>query len=193
MQQITDYEVSRVLERAITLTGKADKAKIGSKIAGMRMITLDGKRIPLMNKRTGRWMHFSDAKWAAINAKKKQDLARLIAARGLSAQSWYLLALQLGFEVKAPAYVKGAIPSKREAIAANKANVSFTRHNSGQGNYGLEIVNKMPILRFNPPAGLAALFSAIAGRIGFFRKNLEKGVFDDATKAAAKYRGIQVR
>jgi hypothetical protein len=192
MQQITDFEVSRVLEKAIKETGKADVAKMRSKIAGLRMITLHGKRIPLMNKKSGRFQRFPDTKWAQITSRKQVMLDLLLQARGLSARSWYILAKQLGFEVAAPNYVKAALPSKRRAIAAFENDVSFTRHKTKAGNYGLLIVNKMPILRFNPPSGLAALFTAIAGRIGYFKKNLSKGVFDDARASAAKYRGIQI-
>lgn len=192
MQQITDFEVSRVMEKAISETGKADKAKMRDRIAGLRMITLDGKRIPLMNKKTGRFQRFPDATWAQITAKKKIMLDLLLQARGLSAQSWYLLALKLGYAVKAPAYVKAALPSKRRAALAVQNNVSIERVRTAKGNYGVEITNKMPILRFNPPAGLAALFTAIAGRIGYFKKNMAKGVFDDAKAVAAKYKGIQV-
>lgn len=192
MQQITDFEVSRVLEKAIKETGKADEAKMRDRIAGLRMITISGKRFPLMNKKTGRFQRFSDATWAKITMRKQIMLDLLLRARGLSAQSWYLLALKLGYEVKCPAYVKAALPVKRQLMLAVENNVSIERVRTAQGNYGVEITNKMPILRFNPPAGLAALFTAIAGRIGYFKKNMAKGVFDDAKATAAKYKGIQV-
>jgi hypothetical protein len=192
MQQVVDYEVGRVLERSIELTGKANKAKMRSRIAELRMITLNGKRIPLMNKKSGRWQRFPDAQWAAINSRKREMLALMLGARGLSAQSWYLLAQQIGQKVEATNYVKAALPTKRYAAAAVQNNVSFSRNTNKAGIYSLEITNKMPILRFNPPKGLAALFSAIAGRIRYFKDNLRTGVFNDAKAVAAKYGGIKV-
>lgn len=193
MQQITDYEVSRIMEKAVQFTGKADIAKMRSKIGGLRIIDLEGKKQPLYNKKTGRPQRFRNDVWAKIQAKRALMLSLLLQARGLSAQSWYRLARLIGFEVKAPAYVKSALPYKRRAVGSVNANVSIIRSGIGSGKYGLEITNRMPKLQFHPkPAGLNALFSAISGRIGFFKRNLSKGVFKDAAATAAKYRGISV-
>jgi hypothetical protein len=64
----------------------------------------------------------------------------------------------------------------------------------GDGNsYGVAIRNYMSKLSYTPPGGREALFSAFAGRIGFYRTNMAKGVFDSAVKIAAKYKGVIVR
>jgi mRNA-degrading endonuclease RelE of RelBE toxin-antitoxin system len=192
MRQVTDYEASRVMEKAVKETGKADELKIRARVGSMRVVyNVNGKTWALFNKKTGRAQHFRDSDWEAINDKKAKILAFRLKARGLSAQSWYRLAQLIGYDVKAPAYVKNALPSKRRAAAAMAGNVAIQRHES-ENNYVLEVTNKMPILQFHPPGGYAALFAALAGRIGYFKTNLAKGVFDDAAKTAAKYKGISV-
>lgn len=191
MRDITDYEVSRIMEMAIKKTSKADDLKIRARVGGIKVVYLDGKKYGLFNKKTGRAQHFSNSTWRKITAQKKKILFYRLKAIGLSKQSWYRLAQLIGYDVKAPNYVKNALPSKRRAAAAMIGNVSIQR-SENNGNYGIEITNRMPILQFHPPGGYAALFAAIAGRIGYFKKNMAKGVFDSAESIAKKYKGINI-
>jgi hypothetical protein len=43
------------------------------------------------------------------------------------------------------------------------------------------------------PNGRQALFAAFAGRIGFYRTNMAKGVFDSIDKLAQKYKGVLIK
>lgn len=190
IQKVTDSEVSKILERAIAITGKANELKLRSKVGGLRIITIDGKRQPLYNNKTGRPQRFPNGTWSLINTVRHEYLMRLLAARGLAAQSWYLLAHKLGYDVKAPDFVKQAIPSRNRKI--HLRNVSVSRGKTGAGNYTLTIENNMPIIDVPAVNGRRAIFAAIAGRANYFIQNLYHGVFSDASEVAKKYKGIIV-
>lgn len=193
MRQVTDYEVAKVLEMSVELTGKADEAKIRSAVGGLKVITLNGKKQGLFNKKRGQFQHFGDALWGKITRQRKLILHRKLLAVGLTKQSWWLIAQLMGYDVKAPNYVKTALPSRGRSKINPWRNVSIRRDEPKNGRYGIEIWNRMPLLDVpHGPQGVRAFFAAIAGRIGFFRRNLSKGVYDDAKKVAAKYPGIKV-
>lgn len=191
LKRITDMEASKVLEKAIELTGKADILKMQSKVAEMRAIRVDGHWIGLFNRKTGQYHHFSNKVWRGVTSQKRIFLHRLKIAIGLSKQSWWLMALKLGYPVNAPGYVQTALPSRHRESVNPSDNVTVTRH-EGTGTYGLELTNNMPKIDVAKVNGRRAIFAAIAGRIGFFKKNMAAGVFKDHQQIAAKYPGVQV-
>lgn len=193
MQQIVDGEVAKVLEGALRLTGKASRDKMRSKIGGLKVITLGGKKQGLFNKKRGQYQRFSDAKWAEITTQKKVLLALLFGAIGLTKQSWYLLAQLMGYNISTPDFVIKALPSKHRSAVNSLGNVKIVRTKIGTANYGIEITNKMPVLDVpHGPQGIRAFFSALAGRIGYFKKSMALGVFNDAAQVAKRYPGIKV-
>jgi hypothetical protein len=106
---------------------------------------------------------------------------------GLSKATWAALAEKLGQEITVPGYV---------AAAGQRAGVNrfVSVQRRGEGNsYGVAITNGGSKLTYSPPAGREALFSAFAGRVGFYRTNMAKGVFDSIEKLTAKYKGVLVR
>ncbi len=187
MPKVVDSEVSKVLERAVALTGKADRKKIEQRVEARAVFNVDGQKWRTRDWKTGKAWHVPAAVWAKIQGFRKQSLARRLAAIGLSKQSFYLLAKLLGYEISAPAFVKAATAKGGDTAR----DVSVKREVSNE-KYGLTISNAMPILRYDPPAGKQAFFSALAGRIGFYKKNLALGVFNSIARTAAKYKGVLV-
>jgi len=189
MKTIIDHEVARVLEKTIEDTEAADRTKIRERQKNRTTFKIDGRNWTTRNYQTGQAWRVPNAIWREIQAKRQRALRRKLGKVGLAKNSWYLLAEKLGQAVRAPGYVKNAKATIFNSGGAN--NVSVIRQGDGS-NYGLTIINKMPILRFNTVKGLQALFGAMAGRIGAFRQNLKRGVFEDAAKIAKKYKGIKV-
>lgn len=159
----------------------------------MKVIYLDGKKQGLYNRARGVYMHFGKEKWARISRQKRTILKLKLLAVGLTKQSWWLLAQKMGYDVDAPEYVKTALPSRNRAKVNPWNNVSIRRDEPKNGRYGIELTNKMPLLDVpHGPQGIRAFFAAIAGRIGFFKRNLANGVYSDAAQIAKKYPGIKV-
>lgn len=187
MQDIVDYEMGRVLNRTLALTGSADEEKIRKKWKGKRVLTLLGRKIGLVNKKTGRPQKFPDGLWANIESARATGLARTLAKVGASKATWAAIARKLGQEISVPKYVDNVmIPGGVDRFAV------VTRTGDGL-KYGVTVVNKFGVQNFTPPGGRQALFTAFAGRVNFYRTNMAKGVFDSASKIAAKYRGLFVK
>jgi len=178
MQQIIDYEVAKILEKAVQKTDTATASSIRRSMGDKEWTTMDGKKYKLANR-------YPNGVWSSINAKMKASLKRKLAARGLAKQSFYALGLRMGFDIQVPGFVKEAKTPKH----VNAENVNVERI-SRQGEYGLIIENHSPILRW--AEGKQAFFSALAGRIGFFRANVKRGVFDSMASVAKKYPGLLV-
>lgn len=184
MRTIVDYEMGRVLNRSLALTGAASEEKIKERWRGKRVITLLGKKQVLVNPKTGRAQKFPDATWELVKRERAAGIARTLAKIGISKATWAALAEKLGQEITVPAYVRAA--GQRAGISRY---VSIERRETGP-SYGVAIINGGSKLTYSPPAGREALFTAFAGRIGFYRKNMAEGVFDSIHKIAAKYKGL---
>ncbi len=188
MQRVVDSEVSKVLERAVELTGKADRSKIMDRVAKRSVFNVDGKKYLTRDWKTGKAWHVPNAVWSTIEKLRAQSLKQRIAAIGLSKQSFYLIAKKLGFDIAAPAFVKAAV-NKQGRDTDSDARI---QREQSENKYALMIQDTMPILKFSPPAGKQAFFSALAGRINFYKANVAHGVFDSVAKTAAKYKGVIV-
>lgn len=188
MQKVVDSEVSKVLEKAVALTGKADRSKIEKRVEARAVFNIEGKKYVTRNWKTGQPWRVPNAVWSQIQSLRKQSLTRRLAAIGLSKQSFYLLAKRLGYEIAAPGFVKAA-----KAKSGDTDRDVSIRRDATPDKYGVTITNAMPILRYDPPSGTQAFFSALSGRIGFYKKNLAMGVFDSVSRTAAKYKGVIVK
>lgn len=186
LQNVIDFEVAKILEKTISLTGKADASKIKSRVAQRAVFTIgDRKWYTREPEKGGKGWHVPDSVWTLIEAKRARELTRKLAKIGLSKNSWWLLAQKAGFIIEVPAFVSSA----HTTFQSIEPDVSVLRQMQ-TGKYGIEIENQMPILRFDPVNGTQALYAAIAGRLNFFKQNLEHGVFRDIHSIAAKYPGL---
>lgn len=176
-QQIVDGEVGKILEAALRNTDTATVSSIRLNTEAKEWTTYNGKKYNLL------W-HFPNQIWSGIKTMRKADLMRRLAARGLTKRSFHALGLTFGQNIKAPGYVQGAVVPRHTSAE----NVSSQRKTSTTG-YGLMIENHSPILFY--AHARQAFFSAVAGRVAFFARNLAKGVFNDLKQVQAKYPGIR--
>lgn len=119
---------------------------------------------------------------AAIKARTKEMVGR----RGLQKQSWLLLADSIGAKLRAAGYVINATVNGKKLsevaqvlVDKNPSAFSITFSNYSKAAIYWKSEN--------------ALLAALRGRVKFFEKNLQKGVFDDAKETAKKYPGITVK
>lgn len=183
MQQIIDFEVGRILEKALSGTKAATKASISASIE---------KRPPWRTYDLGRGQkkykltnHYPDPIWALIEARLAASLKAKLNARGYAKQTWWELAQVLGVKIAAPGYVQAA----SVAGHTNRENVGAERMNS-DGKYTLYIENTSPLLRFTDAK--QAFFSAVAGRVKYIQRNLALGVFNDLSQVAKRFPGLVV-
>jgi hypothetical protein len=144
--------------------------------------------VDLGNGRKTYWLEnrYPDALWARIEAARKKSLHRKIKARGLSKQSWWLLAARAGLQINAPGFVKKAVASTTLTYPEN-----FTaRQVNRRDEVGIFFSNAQPTVPW--AGGQRALRKAINGRVGFFRRNLKLGVFKDMKKIAVAYPGLRI-
>jgi len=143
---------------------------------------------------TTEFQHWSDVRWArwqAALAKMKEkaiDVAKAVRSSGVAKATWYQIAHALGIEsqVKAPGYVQNAVSRDGRVYIHGTARKVDTPQ-----QLFVEIRNdsNLVVSRLN---GASILSRAINGRIGYFNKNLETGVFEDIRARVTKYRGIAV-
>lgn len=178
MQAIIDFEVARIIERALARTTAAKVGDIRSSHRAREFTTLNGKTYKLSNR-------FPNSLWQAIASKRRESLQRKLAARGLAKQAFLALAEKIGFDISAPGFVRSA----RTPNHTNAENVDAKR-TSAEGKYTLAIAQSSPLNRW--AGSRAAFYGAVVGRRKFFEQNLKRGVFSELTKIAAKYPGIKV-
>ena len=177
MKDVAEYESARIIEACIRGTPAAKIAKIearqGKRLYGVHNAGRGRKKYKYTNR-------FPDPVWAKISEDRKKSLLRKIENRGLSKESWLKLAKAAGFDVKAPAYV--------QKISSNHPeNASFTRTES-DSSVKLSFKNSQPTIQ--KIGGQRILKRAVAGRVKYFQKNLEKGVFESIDKVAKAYPGL---
>lgn len=189
MKTIVNYEMGRVLNRALALTGKADEAKIEARwknAKALRVGGINGRLVWMTNKKTGRPQRFPDATWNMLQSVRATSLERALAKVGAAKASWAAAARKLGQKITVPAYVENVV------IKNGVDRFATVDKSEGALNYGVTVLNNMRILN-RAPEGRQALFAAFAGRVGFYRQNMARGVFDSIDKIAAKYKGVIVR
>ncbi len=131
-----------------------------------------------------RW---SDQRWSDYSAELADRAALLpiatkeaYARRGLPKQSWFFLADLLGYALKASKEVEGATVKGRqlrEVVQATLAEnaTEFTIHGT---NYSIATMRR---------SGARILEGAIRGRVKYFRRNLQHGVFESLEKIHRAY------
>lgn len=186
LQEVIDHEIARVLEKALANTDAADQNKIRERVKNRGSFTIEGKRY-ITNFR-GKGQRVPNRIWALIQAKRARSLSRKLAKVGLAKQSLLLLAQKLGQDIAAPGYVRDVRVEFQSAEV--QGNVSVQRKTGGK-SYGVRIDDHSPLLRWTN--GTQAWFAALAGRIGFYRQNVKRKVFDSQASIAKKYKGLLVK
>jgi hypothetical protein len=176
-QRIVEYEVVKVLEKTLAGTDAATVNSIRGNFQAQQWTTFNGRRYNLD------W-HFPNGLWNSISAARKANLQRRLAARGLAKRSFHALGLSLGYDIDAPAYVKGAVTRNHTSAE----NVSSRKETTSAG-FGVRIEDHSPLLQYT--GAKRAFFAAVAGRVRFFTTNVAKGVFNDLKQVTAKYPGLR--
>jgi len=189
IEEIVRAETAVVLEKAMSFTPAADSASLKDRAANPPWIRIDGTWHKLPHKNHPDWKEWrvSDSKWSKIGAKIKRGVALAAASRGLMKASWLRLAEFLGLDIKAPAYVQNAVARSSKGQAANPGNFEVTT--SGRdGSFTITFTNAQ-VWRKGSIMGLLklSLGKALKGRYGYFKKNLEKGVFKSIREVKARY------
>ena len=196
-QEIIMNEVRSVLIRATKETKKASKKSIRRRVIST---------IPNKNSRgwykpapqsitdtdtstgaRGRGWRIKDHEWKAYLRYKREQVKEMSQRAGLSAQTWVQIGKVVGVNVKAPAYVINA-----------KRGGSPVRHRITGTQKRFEKKSASVVLHYQNPSGRwararPALQSAIRGRTQYFKTNLATGAFNNARRAAAKYKGVEVK
>lgn len=193
LEDVVDFEVTRVLDTASRRTKTASKKKMIEYWRWRRRFTkIDGKLIqfhPGVSKKTGEVTNFRYADnllWARAVVQREDEMNARIARIGTAASTW----LEIARILRLPAQGKA---SARKILKrfGNPSIATGTRTNRGPGRYSHTIVNRS-VLRFWLRFGVL-LQKVINGRLGFFRRNFRSGVFRAANQVAAKYPGLRIR
>jgi hypothetical protein len=133
-----------------------------------------------------RW---SDERWARFKSmesqlSQKRDPKKALAARGVAKQSWLQIADSLGVEIKAPAFVRKAVPTTGKVYQNGVARKFL----DAAASY-IELSNDNPLV-VNKLDGWAILQRALRTRMRAFQIEMQKGVFNDLATRARRYPGI---
>jgi hypothetical protein len=200
VERVVDGEVAAILSTAVSRT-KAGKtvAQVRAEIASdtrewrtYRGRKYNVKPTALHNRsgkprqNPGRGIRYPDFIWAQVQGLVRASHARRLAyardARGLGKRQWVEIANTLGLTVKAPGYARTAKPNKAVTTASRRG---------GKGKLGKYSIQLSQGYLNNPYVrARGALQAAVNGRVGYFRRNVQAGVFADMRQVAGKYGAI---
>lgn len=195
---ILKSEVGAVLTKCVDLTAAAQVKKITQRSERSRFTTQPASIYTpttgeARKNRGGKTnlVYFLDNKypnrlWKAIERRRKLDLAKILKARGLAKQSWYLIAVKLGIPIKVPEFVRKAVATTGKTYTGD-VNI---KEQYDATKIEISIENLQPTA--NAIGGSYILQRAIDGRVQFYLTNLRHGVFKSIAKIARKYPGIKV-
>lgn len=182
---VVEAEAKAVLTKAASFTPAADAKRIRERHERRDFIKADvgnGRQLYDLRHR------YPTRIWSRLKMARDRSLKRKLAGRGLSKQSWERLALAAGLVISVPAYVRKAIASTGKQYPQN---FTATRMRKGRA-FGIAFENAQPTVQLPQVGGARALHRAINGRVKFFARNLEKGVFTSLRKIAAAYPGLRL-
>ncbi len=147
---------------------------------------INGKSWHLMDSHH-RWSADRNARFARFQAAavlKRKDIQKAIQARGLAKRTWIQIAEDLGIDMNAPGYIRGAKASNGRFYKNGTATKLLQA-----ASVFIDIKNDNPgvVDRLN---GQALLERAIATRTRAFEIETQKGVFEDVAARAKRYPGI---
>jgi len=176
-------EAAAVMLAALSRTKAASVAKIRAAVDDREWVTFSGKRYRIGGDDPWR---LPDPLWGQIEAYRQQRADLKLAARGISKQSWLLLAKALReVQSRVPAYVASANVRGRQY----PENVSATDSSTPAG-FILTVLNNSPVVQH--AGGQWALLGAMQGRVSYFRRNMQHRAFQTLESRARKYPGIWV-
>ena len=184
-KDIVRSEVQSILQKTIDSVKVSTEANIVKSQATRPWTTMDGKKYLIYG--TGKKGHrnrYPDALWNQIQAMRAEDVRMRIAAIGWGARAWLELAGAIGLTISG-----GKAATAKEPGRDARTYVS-TSTEEGDDTYILRVTNNSRLQ--NWIGGRTAFFSAIAGRLNYFRQNMKHGVFSDLAAVAKKYKGITV-
>jgi hypothetical protein len=173
--QVVANETTAILTAAAKFTPAATAAAIRKREGERQFLRVGGKTYFLKN-------HFPNALWRTIARKQRTGLQRRLSRRGLAKASWAGMGAAVGLQVEMPAYARKAGDSVNHSE-------NFSGHVVNGGRQ-LTLTNAQPtIVRIG---GGQYLRRAIAGRVKYAARNLEKGVFDSFDTVARAYPGLRL-
>lgn len=131
-----------------------------------------------------------------FRAEEARKVPLAVRARGLTAQSWLQIADAAGIDLEK---VKGGgriskekMKLAREAMASDgRRYTNGASKDGGTGKkYEITLMNMIPWSRAAKLDTMLA--AAVMGRVRYFEKNLEKGVFDSISKMLKAYPNIRI-
>ncbi len=162
-------------------------------------VTIDGKKVRVRSVRQkGVWETTPKGKrvfrpnkinplWKKVKAKLASEKKKAKGNKGQSKATWVYIGKRLKLKVDAPGYVMKALA----AMPRSLKNKLFGEDN-GEANFTITIENSGRTVLTRGADGRKAFEGAWLGRVVFFKKNLEEGVFTTAKKTLAKYKGLKV-
>lgn len=190
---VIDNEMGRILEKCVSLTPAATESKIVANALDRQWGTHSTKFQPKRPfrgnspaagfKKYKYSNRYPDALWEEISNQRLASIERRIGHMNLSKQSWLKLAEMLGLEIKATTKV-------RKMPQNFNQNFNVTRSGGTEGEYFVSILNAQPTI--NRIGGKGIVKKAIAGRVGYFQKNLETGAMESLAALAKSYPGLKI-
>ncbi len=180
MKDIVRNEAARIVFRSLGKTKKGDKKKILSDFGAFEQ-----KYDPERAKNPGQRARME--KWVARRKLVTEEKIRRI---GLSKQAWLDIANDLGFQPRKREGTGMSFARKATVNGARRRHASKGAQRVSRGNYQIVILYGNPVGKW--AGAQKALSSSVAGRSGYFRRNLREGVFDATADIAKKYPGINI-
>jgi hypothetical protein len=205
LNKVIKSEASKVLAKTSEKTKKAKASAINKRytIASSTKTTRKkGPRtqskelIPYVHIRGKKYStrgYYSTPLWQEIKAKllfyKERAKSRIYSGKA----TWLLVARKARLSTKRfPAInnLQAAISSQGGSYASNQTENGT--QNKVPFRFNVKIVNGARCALNKSARGVWALKSAMAGRMGYFRRNMRQGVFNSAGDIARAYPGIEV-
>jgi hypothetical protein len=182
---VVESEAQAVLTKAAGFTKSASASRIRENHNRQKATRADvgnGSKLYFLDNR------YPNPMWSRLKRARAASLKRKLAARGLAKQSWAQLAYLAGLSITVPAYVLKAVASTGRTYPEN---VTASRLRKGRA-FGIFFENAQPTANLAYVGGPRAVQRAINGRVKFFARNMEKGVFTSLRKIAAAYPGLRL-
>lgn len=182
IEDVTENEAEGILQETMDDTSSAKVSSINARFNNQKFGTYTTRN---GSKKYFLGNAYPNDIWKEIQSQRKASLQKKVRARGLSKQSWKRLANIVGLHVQAPGYVDAAMPPSGphpENFRAQKM--------KDRGKFYIHFSNAQPTV--NKIGGGLTLAFAIQGRIKYFEKNLELGVFRSIDEIKAAYPGLIV-
>jgi hypothetical protein len=206
LEEVVDSELTKIIDRTIALIPQAKQKTIldrhGLALFTSQLATLytpktiwgreyRAHEARVSNKGYLRYFlmnRYPDPLWSRITARREATLKKALASIGLAKKSFWTIGKMLGLQVKGGRFV-GAIPRTGKEYPEN-----FTvKRGTSDVGIAVAFINAQPTVNAPTVKGRQAMQIAIDGRVKFFLKNAELGVFQSLQKVARQYPGLTLK